>query len=94
MQITFEQSGGFAGLIRTKSIDTATLLPSDAQQVQRLIEAADFFRLPDSIEAEAQPDRFQYQITIEDDDRHHSVEVSETNIPPTLRPLLEWLEHH
>lgn len=94
MQITFEQSGGFAGLIRTKTIDTATLSPSDAQQVQRLIDAADFFRLPDSVESEAQPDRFQYYITVEAGDRSHSVEVGEANIPPRLRPLLEWLQNH
>lgn len=94
MRITFEQSGGFAGLIRTKTIDTSTLSPPDAQQVQRLIDAADFFRLPDSIEADVQPDRFQYYITVEDGDRHHSVEISETNIPPTIRPLLEWLQNH
>lgn len=94
MQITFEQSGGFAGLIRTKTINTSTLSPSDAQQVQRLINAADFFRLPDSIESDAQPDRFQYYITVEADDQTHSVEFSETNIPPTLRPLFEWLQNH
>jgi hypothetical protein len=75
----------------TTTVDTATLPSSEAQTLKRLVDTADFFHLPEKISGAAQPDRFQYDITIEDHDRHHHVEVGESNIPGTLRPLLDWL---
>jgi hypothetical protein len=91
MNVTFERSGGFAGLITTKTIETDKLPSADAQTLQRLIQSADFFKLPSTIDGSGQPDRFQYQITVEDNNRHHSVEVGETSVPGTLRPLIDWL---
>jgi len=91
MKISFERSGGFAGMMTTLSIDTANLAPTEATQVQSLVEAADFFRLPEAIAASTQPDRFQYHLTVAEKQRQHSVTVSESCIPGTLRPLVEWL---
>ncbi len=65
MQITFERSGGFAGLITTTTVDTATLPASEANQLRLLVEAANFFQLPSTIAPGSQPDRFQYQLTIQ-----------------------------
>jgi len=91
MKISFERSGGFAGMMMTVSIDTAKLPPTDANQVKSLVEAADFFRLPEAIAAANQPDRFQYHLTVAEQQRKHSVTVSESCVPGTLRPLVEWL---
>jgi hypothetical protein len=42
MRISFERSGGFAGIIRTTNIDTATLPPNECKQVSELIQSASF----------------------------------------------------
>ncbi|MFB2876752.1 protealysin inhibitor emfourin [Floridanema aerugineum] len=92
MRVIFERSGGFAGIRITKTIDIDTLPESERNQLQLLIEAANFFKLPENItSANPQPDRFHYQITVEKSQRQHRVIVSEQAVPDTLRPLLEWL---
>ncbi|KAM3102112.1 protealysin inhibitor emfourin [Phormidesmis sp. 146-20] len=90
MKISFERSGGFAGLIMTTSIDTETLSPTEANQVCQMVEAADFFNLPTTIAA-PQPDRFHYQITIEERDRLHTIQIDESVMPDRLSPLIEWM---
>ncbi|WP_199290366.1 protealysin inhibitor emfourin [Leptolyngbya sp. FACHB-36] len=91
MQVSFERSGGFAGMLMTTTVDTASLPSEQSAQLRRLVDAADFFRLPATIPSGAQPDRFQYQITVEEDGRRHSVTVGEAAMPGTMRPLVEWL---
>ncbi|MFB2896538.1 protealysin inhibitor emfourin [Aerosakkonemataceae cyanobacterium BLCC-F50] len=92
MRVIFERTGGFAGIRMTKTIDIDTLPESERNHLQLLIEAADFFELPEIItSANSQPDRFQYQITVEKSQRQHRVRVSEQAVPDTLRPFLEWL---
>jgi hypothetical protein len=92
MQISFQRTGGFAGITKTTTVDTATLTPNEAEVLPRLVEAADLFRLPEQItSAHPQSDRFQYKLTVEDQGKQHTVTVSESAIPGTLRPLIEWL---
>ncbi|WP_193200084.1 protealysin inhibitor emfourin [Nostoc sp. MG11] len=92
MRISFERTGGFAGISKKKTFDTATLPPNEAQELPRLVEAADLFKLPERITSpSAQSDRFQYKLTVEDNGMQHTVTVSEAALPGTLRPLIEWL---
>ena len=92
MRMTFERTGGFAGITMTKVFDTAELPENEANQLRQLVNAADFFRLPKTITSNSpQPDRFQYQLKVEDNGKQHTVEVSEQAVPGTLRPLLDWL---
>ncbi|MHC5833480.1 MAG: protealysin inhibitor emfourin [Nostoc sp.] len=37
-------------------------------------------------------DRFLYKLTVEDNGKQHTVTVSESALPGTLRPLIEWLQ--
>lgn len=92
MQISFERSGGFIGVPMSITLDTATLPADDAAQLSRLVEAADFFNLPANIPSRsAQPDRFQYKVTVWMGDRQHTVSAGESAVPGTLKPLLDWL---
>ncbi|MGZ8164046.1 MAG: protealysin inhibitor emfourin, partial [Methylobacter sp.] len=38
-----------------------------------------------------QPDRFTYQISVEQDGKRHSVTVGETAMPPGIKPLVDFL---
>ena len=92
MRISFERTGGFAGMRLTTTVDTATLPPEEANQLRQLVEAADFFHLPATITSPSpQPDRFQYRLTVEENGQQHTVRVSEAAAPDALRPLIEWL---
>jgi hypothetical protein len=92
MRISFQRTGGFAGITKNKTVDTATLSPNEADVLPRLVEAADLFKLPEQItSANPQSDRFQYKLTVEDHGKQHTVTVSESAMPGTLRPLIEWL---
>ncbi len=92
MHLTFERTGGFAGMTMTKVVDTTTLPAEESNQLRRLVDAADFFHLPATLTAKSrQPDRFQYQLTIQDNNQQHTVVVSEQAVPSSLKPLIEWL---
>jgi hypothetical protein len=92
MRISFQRTGGFAGITRTTTVDTDSLPAHEAEVLPRLVEAADLFKLPAQItSSSSQCDRFQYKLTVEDQDQQHTVTVSEAAIPGTLRPLIEWL---
>lgn len=91
MQISFKRSGGFTGIPMAITVDTNALPATEAAQLQRLVEAANFFQLPTKMTAAGQVDRFQYQIAIEENGQQHSVTVSESALPDPLRPLVEWL---
>ncbi|MBD2447601.1 hypothetical protein H6G76_10540 [Nostoc sp. FACHB-152] len=94
MQITLERTGGFAGITRKKTFDTAILPVNEANDVLRLATAADLFNLPDQIPSpHPQSDRFQYKLTVEDNGKQHTIIVSEAGLPGTLRPLIEWLNN-
>ncbi|ARV58619.1 hypothetical protein BZZ01_08195 [Nostocales cyanobacterium HT-58-2] len=93
MQVSLKRTGGFAGISRTKTVDTENIPKNEADQLRQLVEAADFFNLPENITAQTnQPDRFQYILSVEDEGKTHTVTVGETAMPGTLRPLIEWLQ--
>jgi len=92
LKISFEQTGGIAGLRFATTVDTAGLSPEDAQKLRRMVDEADFFNLPAHIVSpRPQPDRFQYKLKVQGDNRQHSVTVSEEALPGGLAPLVKWL---
>ena len=91
MQITVERTGGFTGIPLTKTVDGAALSQQEAIRLHQMMAAADFFKLPSTIPSIPQPDRFQYQITVEQEGKRHSVTVGEAAVPATLKTLLNWL---
>ncbi|MGD0017519.1 MAG: protealysin inhibitor emfourin [Verrucomicrobiia bacterium] len=92
MRITFTRSGGFAGVRLRAVVNEEELSAETAAQLRQLVDEADCFRLPGEISADRkQPDRFQYELLLEDGEHHNSILVDEEAAPPALQPLLEWL---
>lgn len=92
MKVFLERSGGFTGIPVTRLVDVADLPQSEADQLRQLVKSADFFNYPTVITAEnSLPDRFQYQIAVEDGDQKHSVTVGETVIPDKLKSLIDFV---
>src|ERR1043165_9460283 len=92
MRASLERTGGFAGVSMSSMVDTDKLPPEDAQRLKQLVESANFFQLPETIAPQkSQPDRFQYRLTVEDDNRSHTVTIAESDLPPNVRPLAAFL---
>jgi hypothetical protein len=92
LRISFERSGGFAGITMKTAVDEKDLAPDEAQKLRQMIDEAGFFNLPGRIIPRSpQPDRFQYELKLEKDGRQHTVTVSEEVLPAKLKPLVNWL---
>ena len=92
MRITLKRSGGFGGILTTASLDIETLPEKKVAAVRRLIDASGFFDLPKMVRGKApQPDRFQFDLTIADDNRSHTVSIAEEAASKELKAFLGWL---
>ena len=75
-----------------RAVDEKDLDPDEAQKLHQLVEDADFFNLPGKIKSQSsQPDRFQYELSLEKSGRQYTVTVSEEAVPEKLKPLLRWV---
>lgn len=72
-------------------IDLANIPPDQAVTLKQLVEESDFFNLTELPSKAPAPDGFVYSITVENGNRHHTIQAGDTNFPQILRPLLEDL---
>jgi hypothetical protein len=98
MRVQFGAEGGFAhipGLSRPVTIDTSELSDEEAAQLERLIEMARFFALPEEVEpirrAPGSADYRTYSITVETADESHTVRFIEPIGDAHLQALIAEL---
>jgi len=92
MRITLERTGGFAGRRVQIDLDSRALPAPRARQLRSLLAKSRFFDLPVLLDAGAPgADRFHYRVTVEEDNRSHTVDAGEAAVPDDMRPLLDWL---
>ncbi len=92
VRVEFERSGGFGGFLIQATIDAESLTPEEAGELNELVQAAEFFELPEKLTSRSPgTDRFQYKVTIESEETTHTVETSDAAAPETLQPLLRRL---
>ena len=91
MRIEFARSGGYAGIRLSRTFDTDKLPEEEARQLEQLVDAANFFSLPETLQS-AGADKFQYKISIERDGKAHTVQADERAAPPPLASLIKKLE--
>jgi hypothetical protein len=94
LRIFFQRSGGFAGLHSTIEFDTQSLPPKEQQEIQEYIDNSRFFDLSASSSINPRKgaaDYYRYKISIEKQDRKHSIEINEFDIPPQLESLIDYL---
>ncbi len=92
LRISIERSGGFAGIRMRTTIDEKDLSADEAQKLRGLVEKADLLNLSKTITPRSpQPDRFQYELSLEESGEKHTVTTTEEVMPENLRPLVKWL---
>lgn len=96
MRIVFTIEGGiayFPGLSRPAVIDSHDLSTVEAAELERLLNSAHFFELPANSRAlrHGAADYRQYTISVEDEERHHTVRLADPVESPDLQALLDFL---
>jgi hypothetical protein len=69
-------------------LDVEQLPAGQGPNLQRMIEAANFFQLSENMGTAGVLDEPQYVVSIEVDGRWHTVNVNDAAVPASLRPLL------
>ena len=93
MKIQFTRSGGFAApaMKQSVTVDTNNLSEAEANELKSLVAQANLPALSGESEATSRPDEFHYRISIEDEGGSQSVRASDSSMPETLGPLIDWL---
>lgn len=78
MKITVRKSGGFAGFVgEPVHVDSARLGDAERGELERLAEEADVFSRPAALPGSAGADFVQYELTVADDGRTHTVSFAD-----------------
>jgi len=90
MVIKLQRFGGVAGIQRPPSVlDTGRCKPERSAELEALLRQSAFFELPAEILPDtAVPDSFQYELSVKDGAKEHSVVTTETAAPASLRALI------
>jgi hypothetical protein len=88
MRVNVTRRGGLAGIALHAVLDTAQLAAADASRAEAALRALPWGRPPAQPTG---PDRFRYQVVTVEGGHERRVELTEGEIPDTLRPLLEFL---
>lgn len=89
--ITFKRCGGFVGKGMRLELELEELPGDNAKVLMRLIEQAEFFKIPENLIVRFNPDEYQYTITVDMGVIYHTVRANDTTMPASLRPLVEEL---
>ena len=94
MKISFQASGGFAGMRSSASLDTDSMSSEEAQLLKELVTNSNFFDLQ-SESAKPKPgsaDYIGYSITIDSEGHTHTVKTNDITMPSKLSPLVRFLQ--
>jgi hypothetical protein len=97
MRIQFKSEGGFAyfpGLAKPVTIDSDELPEEEIGELQQLLSTTRFFELPQNV-GKLTPqaaDCKRYKVTVENQDRSHTVQMTDMIDDPDLQKLLAFLK--
>lgn len=90
MKVSYERSGGFAGITITAEVDSSTLTTKQADELKELVEKA---FPPDQLKNKkaTMPDQFDYEFTVTDAGKTRTRQVNDESITDEIRTLGKWL---
>ena len=91
MIVRFTQSGGYAGLLKGCEIDTKTLPPEKAKEVEKLVKASGISAAGTFL-SNSSRDLFEYEITIKDGGSEISATYDDESLPSPAKPLIGYLK--
>ncbi|MFI6512016.1 protealysin inhibitor emfourin [Streptosporangium sp. NPDC050855] len=92
MKVSIVRGGGIAGLVTVVTADSASLSRPEAAELRARVERAGLTGEPPSPPpVTARPDRFDYELTVEDESGVHTVRASEGTLSAPLRSLISYV---
>lgn len=89
--INFKRTGGNMNREMAMSFDLDSMPGSVARRLQSLLTDSNFFEVPVVNDLRTAPDEYQYDITVVAGNSIHTIHVSDTSMPQSIRPLVEEL---
>jgi hypothetical protein len=90
--VTIVRSGGFAGMIVQRTVDTSQLSLSETKKLNELLARSAFENLPHVITSKGiSVDRYEYEITVVHDDTCKTVQFAEDAASSGLRELADFV---
>ena len=93
MRLELRRSGGFAGITRSASVDTADLPSEEADELAGLLERSGVLHESPGRRGPTPgaPDRFRYRLVVERREERVEVSFGEEAMGPDLRALVDRL---
>ena len=92
MRIRYARSGGLANIPLEFELDSKQVSGNKARDLKKLIEKARLFDQPATPPiSRSVPDQHQYELTVEEGGRTHTIRTSDMTASPELSSLLDWL---
>ena len=94
MRMILRCSGGFTGPAgaQTRTVDLAQLPQDRASELEQMVQACDFFALPDKLVKDSPKSwDFQYDLEVDQGQQAHSVRYHLDAAPPPLKALTDKL---
>lgn len=88
--INFRRTGG-ADKEMTRDFELSSLPDAAANRLQSLLAQSNFFEIPTINDLRVGPEEHAYTITVVAGNSLHTVNVSDTSMPRSLRPFVEEL---
>jgi hypothetical protein len=89
--INFKRTGGSMGKELTMDFDLNNMPASEAQRLHNMLNESKFFEIPVVDDLRASPDEYEYVITVVAGNSIHTIHLSDTSMPQSVRPLVEDL---
>jgi len=89
--INFRRTGGSLDREIAMDVDLGSIPGDAAQRIHGLLTESNFFDIPTVNDLRAGPDEYKYTITIIAGNSLHTVHVTDTSMPESIRPLVEEL---
>ncbi|MEU8384077.1 protealysin inhibitor emfourin [Streptosporangium sp. NPDC048865] len=92
MKVSIVRGGGIAGLVTVTTVDSASLEPEAAAELRAGVERAGLSGAPERpVPAAGRPDRFDYELTVEDGGRVLTTRAREGDLSGPLRALISYV---
>lgn len=94
IRVGFVRSGGFGGLRLATELDADELTEAEVALLRTLLSGGGDGRAGTAPAAPRGADRFRYDLTIHAGEGSRTLSLSEADLTPELRPLVDRLEAH
>ena len=93
MRVTFLQSGGVVGVVRGCELDSASLPPDDARELESLVLASGISASGEFLSPEGRDLRL-YEIRVDNGTDVATVTFDDRTLPERARPLVSYLRRN